>query len=391
MPEECSDVQRLNKREFLRKFCLGAGGCLLGLGGFGGEGGTKEEFLRTLSRGEAPGRWSKEASFWAKTAGGLRCLKCPHGCILKEDATGRCRNRVNYEGKMYSIAYGNPCAVHVDPIEKKPLFHFLPSTRAYSIAAAGCNLRCLNCQNWEISQMSPLETQNFDLMPEKVVEQARERACASIAYTYSEPVTFYEYAYDTALLARRQKVRNVWKSSGYINEGPLRTLCTVIDAANIDLKGFDEKVYQELNGVSLGPVLNTLKVFKQEGVWLEITNLVIPTWTDNAEVIRRMAEWLCENGLRDCPLHFSRFVPLYKLNQLPSTPLSTLESARDIALKAGMRYVYIGNVPGHEAENTWCHNCGKMIVERRGYSILKNDIVGGKCGRCGERIPGVWS
>jgi pyruvate formate lyase activating enzyme len=305
--------------------------------------------------------------------------------------TGICRNRVNHDGKMYSIAYGNPCAVHVDPIEKKPFFHFLPSTRAFSVAVAGCTISCLNCQNWEISQFSPKETQNFDLMPDRTLEACLKSGAESIAYTYSEPTTFYEYAYDTALLARKKKIRNVWKSNGYINEQPLRHLCKVMDAANIDLKSFDESICRKLNGGHAEPVLRSLKIFKEEGVWLEITNLVIPTWTDDLDLIKRMCDWLVQNGLHECPLHFSRFNPLYKLTQLPVTPVSTLERAREIAMKSGLQYVYIGNVPGHSAENTYCHHCSRMIVERRGFSILSSNLEKGKCRFCGAQIPGVWS
>jgi pyruvate formate lyase activating enzyme len=381
----------MNKRDFLKDCCLGLGGvaCGLTMPSIG------REFLPLLSGqsdgGEKPGKWSKEALFTAETAAGVLCLKCPNGCVLDRNQTGRCRNRVNYGGKVYSIAYGNPCAVHVDPIEKKPLFHFLPSTHAFSIAAAGCNLACLNCQNWQISQVSPNDTENADLMPSAVVEECLRSHCESIAYTYSEPTTFYEYAYDTATLAKAKRVRNVWKSNGYILEDPLRKLCKVIDAANIDLKTFDDGTYRRLNGGTLSPVLKTLQVFKEEGVWLEITALVIPGWTDDLEMIRKMCDWLCSSGLQDCPLHFTRFTPLYKLAHLPATPVATLEKARDLALKAGIRYVYIGNVPGHLAENTFCHHCHRQVVERRGFVIVQNDIAKGACKHCGGTIPGVWS
>lgn len=337
-----------------------------------------------------PGKYSKEALFYVKAADGGQCTKCPHECLLNKSEAGICRNRVNYNDKLYTIAYGNPCAVHIDPVEKKPLFHFLPSTKAFSIAVAGCNLRCLNCQNWQISQFSPKETENIDLPPEQVVEQCKENNCESIAYTYSEPNTFYEYAFDTASIARQRGIKNIWKSAGYINEEPLRKLCKVLDAANIDLKGFDESIYRKLNGASLAPVLQTLKVFKDEGVWLEITNLVVPTWTDDFDIIQKMCKWLNNNGLSDCPLHFSRFTPLYKLNQLPLTPVATLKKARDIALKSGIKYVYIGNVPGLQAENTYCHSCGRLIIERRGYTILQNNLVEGVCKYCKAKIPGVW-
>jgi pyruvate formate lyase activating enzyme len=297
---------------------------------------------------------------------------------------------VNYKDKLYSIAYGNPCAIHIDPIEKKPLFHFLPSERAFSIAAAGCNFRCLNCQNWQISQFSPKDTDNYDFMPDKIVEQCSANKCESIAYTYSEPTTFYEYVYDTAWLARTKGIKNILKSNGYINEEPLRKLCTVLDAANIDLKCYDDAIYKKMSEGNLEPVLKALKVFKEEGVWLEITNLVIPEWTDDLEMIKKMCGWLVTNGLQDTPLHFSRFTPMYKLNQLPLTPVSTLEKAREIARSAGVHYVYIGNVPAHAAENTYCHKCSALIIERRGFTILQNTMQDGACGKCKTKIPGVW-
>ena len=388
---ETTGVKSVSKREFIRYCALGMGGLVVGLNRFDAIAGAFVRETGLPRTSEGPGKWTKEAMFYSPSARGVRCFKCPHGCEIGPNELGKCRNRWNHEGKLYSIAYGNPCAVHIDPIEKKPLFHFLPSTRAFSIAAAGCNFRCLNCQNWQISQVSPKETENADLMPPEVVDQCKESGCESIAYTYSEPVTFYEYAYDTARLAREKGIRNVWKSNGYINELPLRKLCKVIDAANIDLKSFDDATYVRLSSGHLDPVLRTLKVFKDEGVWLEITHLVIPGWTDDLDMITRMCEWLTANGLHDCPLHFTRFNPLYRLTQLPVTPVSTLESAHEIGRKAGLRYVYVGNVPGHEAENTSCHKCGRMILERRGFSILSNHMTKGTCGYCGERIPGVWS
>jgi len=381
----------MTKRDFIKTCSLGMGGVACGLTRFGIAGGLQPLLPGQDGSVQNPGKWSKEALFTAETPGGIKCLKCPNCCILDRNRTGRCRNRVNYEGKLYSIAYGNPCAVHIDPIEKKPLFHFLPSTRAFSIAAAGCNLACLNCQNWQISQVSPNETENVDLMPAAVVGECLRSGCESIAYTYSEPTTFYEYAYDTAVLARAKEIKNVWKSNGYISEQPLRKLCKVIDAANIDLKSFDDGTYRRLNGGTLAPVLRTLQVFREEGVWLEITNLVIPGWSDDPEMIKRMCQWLCASGLQDCPLHFSRFTPLYKLAHLPATPVATLEAARDAAIKAGIRYVYIGNVPGHLAENTFCHHCHRQVLERKGFAILQNAIEKGACKFCGGRIPGIWT
>jgi pyruvate formate lyase activating enzyme len=370
------------RRQFLRKGCMFMGGAAAGMYRWGGVSWTPEE--------ENP-RWRKPAMFVRPEGDAVRCMKCPHGCLLRPGSTGRCRNRVNVGGTVFSTAYGNPCAVHVDPIEKKPFFHVLPTTRAFSIAAAGCNLRCLNCQNWQISQVGPEETENEDLMPAAVVERCVASGCRSIAYTYSEPTTFYEYTYDTARLARAKGIWSLLKSNGYINEEPLRRLCGVLDAANIDLKSFDTSVYARLSGGSLAPVLRTLEVLHQEGVWLEITCLLVPSWSDDPGTIAKMCDWLVGAGLQDCPIHFSRFVPLYKLAQLPPTPVQTLERAREVAIRAGLRYVYIGNVPGHEAESTFCHSCGKVIIERRGFAIIRSSLGGGKCLFCGTAIPGRWT
>jgi pyruvate formate lyase activating enzyme len=343
-----------------------------------------------IEAGDDLWKWSKEAMHYIQTPRGIKCKLCPQACDIAEGETGDCQTRVNTEGKLYSISYGNPCAVHVDPIEKKPLYHFLPSSTAFSIATAGCNLACLNCQNWSISQVSPLKTRNYDLMPEQVVSDCKSYKCSSIAYTYTDPVAFYEYTYDTARLARAQGVRNVFISAGYINEKPLREICQVLDAANIDLKSFSDEIYEMLNAGTLEPVLKSLKIFHEEGVWLEITNLLVPEWTDDLDMIKKMCDWLYDNGLYDCPLHFSRFQPQYKLTKLPPTPYETLERARAIALESGINYVYIGNVPGTDAENTYCPRCKEIVIERKGFHIGKNNLDHGKCGKCGEEIAGVW-
>jgi pyruvate formate lyase activating enzyme len=339
---------------------------------------------------EGPGKWSKEALYYMKDGSHVLCEKCPHRCVLANGEMGQCRNRVHYDGKLYSIAYGNPCAVHLDPIEKKPLFHFLPSTKAFSVAIAGCNLRCLNCQNWEISQVTPRETVNYELLPSRGVEECIAAGARSIAYTYSEPTTFYEYVLDTASIAREKKIRNVLKSNGYINEEPLRRLCRVLDAANIDLKCFDDSIYQRLASGHLDPVLKTLQVLHEEGVWLEVTHLMVPSWSDNLDMVRQMCEWFVRHRLTDVPVHFTRFTPLYKLVHLPATPVSTLERAREIALETGIKHAYIGNVPGHAGENSYCHACHRLLLERRGFSVSGNHIVNGGCEYCGAKIPGVW-
>jgi pyruvate formate lyase activating enzyme len=385
--------RKMTKRDFLRYSLLGMGASMVSLNA-----------ARSLAKGminRETGsvslydgglwKWSKESPYYLVTAKGVRCQICPNGCTLKEGEESICRARTVFKGKLFSIGYGNPCSVHIDPIEKKPLFHYLPASRSYSIAVAGCTLSCLNCQNWEISQKSPKETENTELMPGKVVEEAVSNGCKSVAFTYSEPTAFYEYMYDTARLAKAKGIKNLLISNGYINEKPLRDLSKVIDAANINLKSFSQEIYSTLNGGSLKPILNTLRILKEEGVWLEITNLVIPNWTDNVAMIKEMCEWLVKNGFQDNPLHFSRFFPLYKLTSLPYTPLSILDKAREIATKAGMHYVYIGNVPETTAQNTFCYKCKKIVVERKGFTILSNNLKGSSCKFCGEHVPGVWS
>lgn len=374
-------MERMNKRKFLKSGSLCMGGFFC------------NNILDTVMAAENAGlwKWSREAIFYTDTPRGVRCGICPNGCTLKPGETSVCRNRVNHEGKLYSIGYGNPCAVHVDPIEKKPLLHFLPQSRAFSVAIAGCNFACLNCQNWEISQTSPKKTANYDLMPEKVVQQCLENNCASIAYTYSEPISFYEYVYDTSKLARSKNIRNVFVSNGFINEEPLNNLAPYLDGANINLKSFSDAIYMKLNGGRLQTVLNTLKTLKDQKVWLEITNLIIPSWNDDLEMIKKMCEWLVSNGFAENPLHFNRFFPLYKLTQLPSTPVATLLKAKEIAVQAGCKYVYVGNVPEMGTENTFCPKCKKLLVERRGFAILSMKLDKGKCGYCGFAIQGVWS
>ncbi len=377
----------MNKRAFLRT-CLQAGTCLcfadagavLARIGQGEEGHTPDDL----------DRWCIKARYAEPEGDAIRCTKCPNRCRISAGGSGRCRNRINAGGVLYSIAYGNPCAVHIDPVEKKPFFHVLPSSRAFSLAVAGCNLSCLNCQNWQISQASPRDTINSDLMPASAVEECKRTGCASIAYTYTEPTTFFEYAFDTALLARRKGIRNLWKSNGYIEEQPLRDLCRVLDAANIDVKSFRDDTYRRLSGGSLAPVLRTLEILTEEHVWLEVTVLMVPGWTDRIEEVRELAGWMCQRGMRDVPVHLSRFTPLYKLQQLPPTPVATIEKAMEAAHAEGLRYVYPGNVFGHERESTFCPECRTVVIRRRGFTVLANSLDQGKCPRCGQRIAGLW-
>jgi len=320
----------------------------------------------------------------------VQCELCPNGCVLDEGQHSRCRARMNKGGVLYSLVYGKPCAVHVDPIEKKPFSHFLPGTTAFSIATAGCVLSCKFCQNWQISQARPEDTDTYDLPPDEVVRKAMFYECRSISYTYTEPTVFYEYMYDTAVIAKKYDIKNTMHSCGYINEKPLRKLSKYMNAANIDLKGFTEDFYNRICNGSLKPVLNSLVVLKQEGVWLEITNLVLPTLNDDMKTIREMCKWIKKNLGVDTPIHFSRFYPQYKLDNLPPTPLETITEARKTAMDVGLKYVYIGNIR-HEGENTYCPKCKKMLIEREGYFVKQNNIANGKCKFCSTSIAGVWS
>ncbi len=367
----------ISKREFIRLCACGAAGfCLPGVSGAAPE--------------KRPGKFSREAIWYVETPRGIQCTVCPNECIVKPGEVSTCHNRINSGNKLWSIAFGNPCAIHVDPVEKKPLLHFLPQTRTFSIATAGCNFACLNCQNWEISQTSPTKTTNTELMPASVVASCLKNNCESISYTYSEPISWYEYMIETARLAQEQKVRSIMVSNGYINPDPLGKLIPFLDAANIDLKVFDHAIHLKLTGGKLQPVLDTLITLQKSKVWLEITNLIVPAWSDNLEMIRKMCKWLFVNGFSLVPLHFSRFSPLYKLTQLPVTPLNTLMKAREIALQEGLKFVYVGNVPGKGFENTICPECGKMVLERMGFSVLNNYLSSGKCSFCQATVPGVW-
>ena len=320
----------------------------------------------------------------------VRCLLCPHFCLLKDRKIGICRTRINRHGSLYSLAYGNPCSLAVDPIEKKPLFHFHPGTEILSLAMEGCNLRCLNCQNWEISQTSPKAAGLIELMPEDIVQRALHKNIGSIAFTYTEPTVFFEYIFDTAKLAHEVGLKTVMVSNGYINEKPLLDLCTHLDAANIDLKCFDDTIYRHLTGGKLQPVLETLKTLKAQNVWLEITNLLIPGVSDHPDMIQSMCDWLIENGFEDTPLHFSRFFPRYKMMDISPTSEQSLILAKEIAVASGMKFVYVGNIPQLKGEDTFCPNCKKMVVERRGYLVRQNLIKDGKCIFCGKKISGVW-
>ncbi len=340
---------------------------------------------------KAPWKWSKECYHYEKKGGKTECLVCPNHCELAPGDRSACKVKVNIDGTAYTLAYGNPCAINTDPIEKKPLFHFLPGSTAFSMATAGCNLRCLNCQNWEISQKKPEEVESRELFPEDVIKTASAHGCKSIAYTYSEPVAYYEYMFDTAKLAKSNGIKNIMVTNGYISRAALEPLCQYIDAASVNLKGFSEEIYNTLNGGHLKPVLETLKALKEFNVWFEIITLLVPTYTDNMETIKGITGWILKNLGQDTPLHFSRFNPEYKLDRLPPTSVETLLRAQDYATKAGLHYVYTGNIPGMGRENTVCPGCKKTVIKRKGFSIEPINISSnGKCLSCGCKIAGGY-
>ncbi len=331
------------------------------------------------------------ALFYKKLKGKrVQCLLCPRECVVANGNKGFCRTRKNIDGDYYTLVHSNPCSLHIDPIEKKPLFHFLPGTTALSLATAGCNFTCKNCQNWEISQASPEQTENGEIPPEKMVEFALQYKTPTIAYTYTEPSIFYEYMLDIAKLAHSNGILNMYHSNGYLNQKPLDDLIPYLDGANVDLKGFSEDFYNDITGGSLEPVLNTLKRLKKNNVWLEITNLIIPTKNDSESMIKQMCQWIKDELGREVPVHFSRFYPRYKLPNLPPTPVETLQKAAQIAREIGLSYVYIGNVPGMKEESTYCPHCKKIIIERKGYDIRALNLRRDRCKFCNTKIPGRW-
>jgi len=361
----------------------------------------------------------REARFAAPACNGAQCYLCPYLCFLPEGARGRCRVRANYAGRVRTLVYGAPVSVHRDPIEKKPVYHLYPGSLIYSLAAPGCNLKCKACQNWEISQIWPEEAARRTIVPAalalktdpsgRVYGELEQKevsvfsssdivACAlatrskAVAYTYSEPAVFYEYMYDTARLAREKGLKNVMVSAGYINRGPLLQLLKYMDVVKIDLKGFSPEFYRDYVGGRLEPVKETLLTLKRSGAFFEVVNLTVPGLNDDPEELGEMVAWIKTNLGPDTPLFFSRFSPNYRLNDLPPTPVETLERARAAAMKAGMKYVYVGNVPGHEGENTYCPKCGRVLVRRYGYAVLENLLSpnGGRCPSDGTKIPGIW-
>ena len=320
----------------------------------------------------------------------VQCELCPKGCLIAPGQSGECRIRINLDGRLFAVTYGHPCSVHVDPVEKKPLFHFLPGTGILSIATVGCNLHCKNCQNWEISQENPENVQARAFPVSELPQAAVEHNCRSIAYTYTEPCAYYEYALDAAMAAQEAGVKNVLVTAAYCNPEPWRRLCGYTDAANIDIKSMSDEFYRTNCAGTLQPVLDNCVIAKDAGVMVEITNLIIPTLNDTDDDLRALSRWIAANLGPETPLHFSRFYPHYKMRNLPPTSGETLDRAKEIAEAEGLHYVYIGNLSRPNAENTYCHQCGKLLVERRRYHVGRNEVRDGRCPDCQTEVYGTW-
>ncbi len=321
----------------------------------------------------------------------VKCLLCAEGCILRSGQRGRCRARMNFSGEMRSLVYGRPVSVHIDPIEKKPFYHFLPGSAAFSLATAGCPLHCKFCQNWQISQASPEDFEANVVPPQTIVDSAFSRRSPVIAFTYNEPTVFTEYLTDIARSARDRKIRCVLVSCGFMNPDPLTEMCEVLDAIKIDLKGFSADFYRRVCGAELEPVLRSISQIRKSRVHLEIVNLVVPTLNDSGKMLQSLAEWVMGELGPDVPVHFTRFHPDFQLLNLPPTPVAALDRARELAMKQGIRYVYVGNVPDSAGNNTYCPHCSKAVIIRNAFFVAEMNLKRGNCAFCGTPIAGVWS
>jgi pyruvate formate lyase activating enzyme len=334
----------------------------------------------------------KEAFLYEKQAGEkVRCFLCSHRCLIAAGKRGICNVRENKDGTLYTLVYEKLISANVDPIEKKPFFHFLPGSTAFSVAAVGCNFHCLHCQNYEISQM-PRETSEIPgkrVSAEEIVSLALQNNCASISYTYTEPTIFFEYAYDTAVIARQKGLKNNFVTNGYMTAEALAMVTPYLDGANVDLKGFSEEFYKKICGARLQPVLDIIAAMHAAGIWVEVTTLLIPTVNDNTDALRAIARFLASIS-PDMPWHVSAFYPTYQMQDKPRTAPEIIRQAREIGIEEGLHYVYSGNIPGDAGENTLCYHCHKPLIRRRGYQIAENNVTRGSCPYCGTPISGVW-
>ncbi len=374
----------LDRRAFLTTMGRCAGGACVacGLGPWAS---------RALAAGSAP-KLTREVDFYERLSGKrIQCFVCPLDCVLDDGETCFCRTRTNVGGRLFTRAHSNPCILRVDPIEKLPLNHYRPGSKTLAIGFGGCNVRCIYCQNWQQSQKKPDELKTFDLSPEAAVAAAQKKKLDTIALTYTEPIAFLEYAKDLAKLAKRAKLKVVVATAAFVHTKPLLDLARYVDAFAISLKGFDEEFYYRALGVHLEPVLDAIKTIKKRTkCWLELVNLVVPTYNDDIEKIGEMARWVRKHVGGNVPVHFARFVPMYKLTNLPRTPVQSLDAACAVARKAGLRYVYTSNIAPHEGNNTYCAHCDRPVIQRLGFKVLDNKLNRGVCPACRKKVPGVW-
>jgi len=338
------------------------------------------------------GREPTSARFWrALPEQAVQCELCFRDCAIADGQRGYCRVRENRGGELYTLVYGRPAAYDVATVEKEPLYHVRPGHRNLGAFTAGCNFRCSFCHNWHVATRDPEEVRSLRLSPEELVDTALGKGAQSISFTINEPTVFYEYMYDTAAVAREKGLLTLFHTNGAMNSEPLRALLPRMDAVCVDLKGFAAEFFSQTSFSRIEPVLNTLRLVKEAGVWFEIVHLVIPTLNDDPELTREMCRWIGENLGVEVPLHFNRFLPAYRLTRPAATPVETLEQARDIALGEGLRYVYIGNVPGHPANSTYCAGCNEEVIGRTGLDVTDLELEAGRCKSCGTALPGIWS
>lgn len=337
-----------------------------------------------------PGSKLKNTEHAGKTAI-VKCLLCAQSCLIKPGDRGKCRARMNVDGELRSMVYGRPATIHIDPIEKKPLYHFLPGSDAFSLATSGCPLRCKFCQNWEISQARPEDFNTSFVSPAAIVGSASSRRSPVIAFTYNEPTVFMEYLCDTAAEAKKRQLRSVMISCGFMNAEPLKELCGLLDAIKIDLKGYSEDFYRNVCGAELRPVLNSIRQIAKSGIHLEIVNLMVPTLNDSDKMMHGLVDWILGEIGPDVPIHFTRFHPDYQLQHLPPTPVATLERSRNYAMSKGIHYAYIGNVPDHPGNHTYCPKCGKAVLRRNSFFVTEMNLAQGNCRFCGRPVAGVWA
>lgn len=396
----------ISRREFLStltKLAIAAGGTGIVLDPalqrflFGGNSGLafSETYLEEIIRLAPKARYWKPVTIKGvsntESETIIKCLLCANGCTISNGQRGRCRTRMNVNGELRSLVYGRPVSIHIDPIEKKPLFHFLPGSAAFSLATTGCLLKCKFCQNWEISQSSPEDHQVPFTPPAKIVSGARTSQSPVIAFTYNEPTVFTEYLTDIARDAKKQGIRCVMISCGFMNEAPLTEMCSTLSAIKIDLKGYSEDFYRTTCGARLQPVLRSIRQIAKSGVHLEIVNLVVPTLNDSDKMMQGLIDWILSEAGPDVPVHFTRFHPDYQLQNLPPTPVATLDRVYKMAMSKGLHYPYVGNVPGHPGNNTYCPKCKKIVVERQGFFVIQMNIKDGRCKFCKQKIAGVWA